>query len=392
MIKDNARHINQDTMAPGGKQPGRPLRVLLAAGGTGGHVYPAIAIAEALQSIDESAEILFVGTNNHMEWEAVPAAGFRIQAIWISGFHRRMTLKNLTFPLKLIVSSLQSRSILKKFAPDAVVSCGGYAAGPIGWVAAKRNIPLFIQEQNSYPGITNRMLSGYAELVFTAFEQVERYFPDPSRIRLKGNPTREALKVNNTEKAYSYFNFEPEKRTLLIFGGSGGARTINEAVLEHLRFIHDELNLQIIWQCGPRYDSWIRRQLDLSLYPNLKLMPYIERMDLAYSMADLVISRAGAISCSELNLTHKPSILIPSPHVAENHQYKNAKAMEDAGASILLNDSEAIEQLGDSIKSLIHNDELLQSMSKGAESLARPNAAIEIAREIMQHVNTQKFN
>ena len=392
MIKDNARHINQDTMAPGGKHPGRPLRVLLAAGGTGGHVYPAIAIAEALQSIDESAEILFVGTNNHMEWEAVPAAGFRIQPIWISGFHRRMTLKNLTFPLKLIVSSLQSRSILKKFAPDAVVSCGGYAAGPIGWVAAKRNIPLFIQEQNSYPGITNRMLSGYAELVFTAFEQVEQYFPDPDRIRLKGNPTREALKVRNIEKAYSYFNFDQDKRTLLIFGGSGGARTINEAVLEHLRFMHDELNLQIIWQCGPRYDSWIRRQLDLSLYPNLKLMPYIERMDLAYSVADLVISRAGAITCSELNLTHKPSILIPSPHVAENHQHKNAKAMEDAGAAILLNDSEAIEQLGDNIKNLIHNDELLQSMSKGAESLARPNAAVEIAREIMQHVNTQKFN
>lgn len=392
MIKDNSTHINLGTITPKGTQFGRAPRVLLAAGGTGGHVYPAIAIAEALKAMEQSTEILFVGTNNHMEWDAVPAAGFSIEPIWISGFQRRMTIKNLSFPLKLVVSSLQSWKILRHFKPDAVISCGGYAAGPIGWVAAKRNIPLFIQEQNSYPGITNRMLSGYAELVFTAFEQVKQHFPDPNRIRFKGNPTREALKVSDKNKAYSYFNFDDNKRTILVFGGSGGARTINEATLEHLRFLHDELDLQIIWQCGQKYDSWIRRQLDLSLYPKLKLLPYIDRMDLAYTVADLVISRAGAISCSELNLTHKPSILIPSPHVAENHQHKNAKAMEEARAAILLEDYNAIEQLGDRVNDVIYNNDALKSMSKGAKSLARPNAALEIAQEIIAHIKQNKFN
>jgi UDP-N-acetylglucosamine--N-acetylmuramyl-(pentapeptide) pyrophosphoryl-undecaprenol N-acetylglucosamine transferase len=356
-------------------------RVLIAAGGTGGHVYPGIAIADAVKKMHPGATLLFVGTKDRMEWTSVPKAGYEIKSVWISGFHRRLTPQNLLFPIKLIISLFQSYFILRNYNPHSVVCCGGFASGPIGWMAAKMHIPLILQEQNSYPGVTNRLLAKHADIIFTAFEDAARHFP-AEKVVLTGNPVRSNIKKIDRKVAFDQFGLSKDRPVLLLIGGSGGAKSLNDAMMSNLRRLHDELGIQIIWQCGKKYYPDLKKSLDEEAFPDLRLMEYIENMPAAYETADLVISRAGALSCSELMLTGKPSILVPSPNVAGDHQSKNAASLAEKGAAILLPDEEAEMKLAGMVERVIFDPEQLKSMSLSARSLARPHAASEIANEI----------
>ena len=364
-------------------------RILIAAGGTGGHVYPAIAIADALSELDESVEFLFVGTRDRMEWEAVPKAGYDIKPIWISGFHRRLTFQNVLFPVKLLVSLKQSRRIIKDFQPDIVLSCGGFAAGPVGWAAARKGIPVVIQEQNSFPGWTNRKLGSKATRIYTAFEEAEKYF-DQERVRPLGNPVRADLSKSDRDEAARIWNLEPQENTLLILGGSGGARTINRAVIRHLHRLHDELGLQFIWQCGKNYYEQIIEEINPVDYSRLRLQPFIDDMSSSYAMADLAVSRAGAISCAELKLTGTPSLIIPSPNVAGDHQTKNANELVTKGAAQILRDEEAEEKLADRVAELFEHRDRITKMRKSAKELARPEAARNIAEDMLTLITSQE--
>lgn len=366
-----------------------PLRILLAAGGTGGHVYPAISIADAVHELREKTEILFVGTRDRMEWEAVPKAGYEIKSIWISGFHRRLTLQNILFPFKLIVSLLQSIRILRKFKPDVVVSCGGFAAGPVGWTAAKMNIPLVIQEQNSYPGVTNRILANQAEAIFTAFEAAADYLP-ADKIRLTGNPVRKKLQVRDKTDALQKFNLSTNYPVLLVLGGSGGAKALNNAMTRSLSILHDELKIQVIWQCGKKYIEEITEQINPEEYSNLRLLAYIDDMPAAYGASTLVVTRAGASTCSELMMIGKPSILVPSPNVAGDHQTQNARAMADNGASRMIREQELDSTLAPEIKNLIFDTDQLEKMAKTAGEMAKPEAAGIIAEELFRIAENRK--
>jgi UDP-N-acetylglucosamine--N-acetylmuramyl-(pentapeptide) pyrophosphoryl-undecaprenol N-acetylglucosamine transferase len=359
----------------------RPIRVLLAAGGTGGHVYPAISIADAVRAVQPDSEILFVGTRDRMEWQTVPKSGYEIKSVWISGFHRRMTPQNLLFPVKLAASILQSYTILRSFQPDVLVACGGFAAGPVGWVAAKMGIPIVIQEQNSYPGVTNRMLARHAQKIFIAFDDARQYLP-ADKVTLSGNPVRQKLTASGKEQALKAFTFSPNKPVLLVLGGSGGALALNRIMLKNLDFLHHEMGLQVIWQCGKRYFVELSQQIVTKEYPHLRLTEYIENMPAAYGAADLVVTRAGAGTCSELMLLGQPAILVPSPNVAGDHQAKNAASMVEAGAAELLPEDELDATFTDKIGSLIANPGKLESMSRAMRSLAKPDAAKEIAEEI----------
>lgn len=386
-MRNSSKDISS-TVGPTSAAVGKP-RVLIAAGGTGGHVYPAIAIADALREECPEAEILFVGTENHMEWHAVPEAGYDIRSIWISGFHRRLTLKNLLFPVKLSTSIAQSFSIIGNFKPDIVVSCGGYVAGPVGWVATKRGVPLVIQEQNSYPGVTNRLLAKHAEIIFTAFKDADKYLPK-GKTKMAGNPTRSELTAVDTKAAFEAFDFNRDTKTLLVLGGSGGARSINEAMASDIGKLHDDLGLQIIWQCGRSYFDKYRNEVNAESLNNLRLKDFLKNMDQAYAVSDLVVSRAGALSCSELALTGKPSILVPSPNVAGDHQTKNARSMVEGGAAELINDNKLEKTLASLVEQLINDQERLKAMQESALKLARPGAAHEIATEILTLIESKK--
>lgn len=362
-----------------------PIRVLLAAGGTGGHVYPAIAIADAVKSMSSESDVLFVGTRDRMEWQTVPDAGYDIKSVWISGFHRRLTPQNLLFPVKLAVSLIQSFSILKRFKPDVVVACGGFAAGPIGWVAAKLGFPIAIQEQNSYPGVTNRLLAKHASKIFTAFKAAEQYLPK-DKIELTGNPVRSSLSVSDKKEALENYGFRPKKPVLLILGGSGGALAINEAIKSQLDLLLNDYGLQVIWQTGKKYYDDLSNAIDLGKYPNLRLMGYIDDMPAAYGAATLVLTRAGASTCSELMTIGKPSVLVPSPNVAGDHQTKNASAMVDEGASLLIPEDELKSALENQIPNLLDDDEKLDKMSEAALKLARPDASVTIAEQLFKLV------
>jgi UDP-N-acetylglucosamine--N-acetylmuramyl-(pentapeptide) pyrophosphoryl-undecaprenol N-acetylglucosamine transferase len=318
-----------------------------------------------------------------MEWNAVPKAGYEIRNIWISGFHRRFTFKNLLFPVKLLTSLIQSLRILMGYRPHAVVSCGGYVAGPIGWVAGKKGTPIVIQEQNSFPGVTNRLLSKFAVKIFTAFKEADRHLPENKTV-VTGNPTRATLTGVDKAQALASFDFSESKPVLLVMGGSGGAKTINEAMQANIEALHNQAGLQIIWQCGPRYYDELFTAVDKLKLENLRLTAYLDNMAEAYSAADLVISRAGASSCSELMLTGKPSVLVPSPNVAGDHQTQNAKAMVDAGASKLLEDSAMKDTMTELVEQLIFDQENLKRMNIAALNLAKPDAAKLIAKEILE--------
>ncbi|MEX2351730.1 MAG: undecaprenyldiphospho-muramoylpentapeptide beta-N-acetylglucosaminyltransferase [Balneolaceae bacterium] len=371
-----------------GTDGGAAPRVLFAAGGTGGHVYPAIAIADALKEAVPSAEVLFVGTRDRMEWEAVPRAGYRIESIWISGLHRTLTTKNLLFPLKLVVSLWQSWRILKWFRPDLVVACGGFAAGPAGWMASRTGIPLILQEQNSIPGATNRLLSGKAARVFTAFEEAEKWFPSEKVSRV-GNPVRSDIGRLGREESLAYFGFEEERPVVFVTGGSGGAVSLNEAMERGLERLHDA-GLQIVWQCGGRYLDELKGRVEEKRYPSLRLVRFVDHMPAAYGAADLVVCRAGAITCSELMRSGSAALLVPSPHVAGDHQNRNAEAMLRAGAAELLPDSEVRVKLADRVLELLSMTTELEEMRNSARRLDVPMAAEMIVKEMLNRVRRSR--
>jgi len=304
----------------------KKYKFILSGGGTGGHIYPAVAIANELKLRFPDAEILFVGAQDKMEMQKVPQAGYPIEGLWIAGLQRKITLQNMMFPFKLMSSLWKSRKIIKKFKPDAVIGTGGFASGPLLQVANNNNIPTVIQEQNSYPGITNKILSKKANAICVAYENLERFFPK-DKIVFTGNPVRQDLLdiENKKQEGVSYFKLDANKRTLLILGGSLGARRVNQLIEKELDFLLKS-GVQVYWQCGKLYYEDYKKYNDRE---NVQVVAFIDRMDLIYAAADFVISRAGASSVSELCLVGKPTIFIPSPNVAEDHQTKNAKAIVD---------------------------------------------------------------
>lgn len=358
----------------------KPYKFIISGGGTGGHIYPAIAIANELKRQFDDAEFLFVGARDRMEMEKVPQAGYAIEGLWISGLQRNFKLKNLSFPLKLVSSLSKSRKIIRRFKPDAVIGTGGYASAPVLRVAGNRNIPNVIQEQNSHAGITNKWVSKKAHKICVAYEGMERFFPS-EKLVLTGNPVRQdLLNVEGLKaQAISFFDLAPDAKTLLVLGGSLGARRINELVASRLP-LFEKLGLQVIWQCGSLYHE---RYKDLAS-KNVQVHAFLNRMDLAYAASDVIISRAGALSVSELCLVGKPVIFIPSPNVAEDHQTKNARAIADKGGAILLKEGDLEEAFDPEFENL-WNDQVRQSaLSENIKRLAKPNATKDIVAEIVK--------
>ena len=360
------------------------LKVIISGGGTGGHIFPAIAIADAIKRKVPNADILFVGAKGKMEMERVPQAGYKIEGLWISGIQRSLTLKNLAFPLKLISSMAKAHSIVRMFKPDVAVGVGGYASGPLLKVASTKKIPSLIQEQNSFPGITNRLLAAKVSKVCVAYEGMDRWF-SKDKIVMTGNPVREQVVQLEGKKpeACAFFDLKSDKPTLLVVGGSLGARTINQSIQKNLQLFKDA-GYQLIWQTGKLYGETAHEAVREMKYEGIKTFKFIDRMDLAYAMADVVVSRAGAMSVSEICLAAKPAILIPSPNVAEDHQTKNARALADKGAAILLADKDAEEKLGDEIKNLLNDKVKQATLSENAEKMAHRNAAEKIADEVLK--------
>ena len=359
-------------------------RIIISGGGTGGHVFPAIAIADALTSISPEVKILFVGAEGRMETEKVPAAGYEIKTLWISGLQRKLTFRNMMFPVKLIHSTLKARKIIKDFNPHAVVGVGGYASGPTVKAAADMKIPTLIQEQNSYPGITNKMLAKKAVKICVAYPDMEKYFR-ASKIVITGNPVRRDIIHNEYTKteALDFFSFSPDKPVILVVGGSLGARTINKSIHRSLKDLADA-GLQVLWQTGKAYGDIARSAILPFEKAGIRQFDFITRMDMAYAAADVVVSRAGALAVSELCITGKPSILIPSPNVAEDHQTKNALALVRRNAAVLIKDAEAETKLGTAIIALSLNPVRKTELSSNISLLAKPNAAKDIASIIME--------
>lgn len=359
-------------------------RIIISGGGTGGHVFPAIAIADALASVSPEMKILFVGAEGRMETEKVPAAGYEIKTLWISGLKRSLSLRNLMFPVKLIHSTLKARRIIKEFKPNVVIGVGGYASGPTVRAAAAMKIPTLIQEQNSYPGITNKMLASMAKKICVAYPGMEKYFP-VSKIVVTGNPVRKDIVHTIIEKteAMIFFGLDPVKQVVLIVGGSLGARTINTSIHRSLKSLSDA-GLQLVWQTGQTYGDTARAAILPFEQAGIRQFDFITRMDMAYTAADIVVSRAGALAVSELCVTGKPSILVPSPNVAEDHQTKNAMALVKLNAAEIIKDAQAEKNLGAAIIALALNPARKSELSSNIKLLARPNAASDIAAIIME--------
>ncbi|MFN4080070.1 MAG: undecaprenyldiphospho-muramoylpentapeptide beta-N-acetylglucosaminyltransferase [Saprospiraceae bacterium] len=356
-------------------------KILISGGGTGGHVYPAIAIADAIRSIAPDAELLFVGAQDKLEMERVPAAGYSIEGLPVAGFHRSLSWRNfkrnLSFPFKLAASYLRARAIVKRFAPDIAIGTGGYASGPVLRVAQSRGIPTLIQEQNSYPGVTNRLLAARASAICVAYPEMERFFP-AEKIRFLGNPLRAQLAQADRETALAHFGLSPQKRTIAVLGGSLGARTLNQAMRDNVDFFEKNPDLQALWQCGKLYAEEYRNVRAAQL-PQVKLLPFVERMDLLYAAADVIIARAGALTISELCAVGKPVVLVPSPNVAADHQTHNAQALAARGAALLTSDAEAPAHMLRLAAELLSDERRAASMGQKLRALARPNAAREIA-------------
>ncbi|MEM7102584.1 MAG: undecaprenyldiphospho-muramoylpentapeptide beta-N-acetylglucosaminyltransferase [Bacteroidota bacterium] len=362
-------------------------KIIISGGGTGGHVYPAIAIANALKKADKDIDILFVGAKGKLEMEKVPKAGYPIKGLWISGFHRKLTLRNLMFPLKLLVSLFRSIGIVRRFKPDVVVGVGGYASGPLLEIATRKGIPCLVQEQNSYPGITNRLLAKKVDKICVAYEGLERWFPK-NKITLTGNPVRaDLIKARDKRlEGIKHFGFDPGRKTIFLTGGSLGARSLNNSMSGSLDLLKRD-DVQVLWQSGKLYiDEFEPKVADL---PNVKITAFVDRMDLAYAMADVVIARSGASTISELCMVGKPSILVPSPNVAEDHQTANAKSLVEKGAAILVADKDAPKEMVSRALKLMNQKEELENLSKNIRELAKPNASDEIAREVLALVKTK---
>lgn len=363
------------------------LRFILSGGGTGGHIYPAIAIANELKERFPDCEILFVGAKDKMEMQKVPQAGYPIKGLWISGIQRRLTLDNSLFPFKLFDSLLKSRSIIKKFKPNVAIGTGGFASGPLLRVAGFAGIPTVIQEQNSYPGITNKWLSSKANKICVAYENLDRFFPK-DKIVFTGNPVRQDLiDIKGKKKeARDYFKLDPDKKVLLVLGGSLGSRRINQLIAKELvNFSSQEV--QVIWQCGKFY---IEEYKHFNEKENVQVTAFIDRMDLVYAAADVIISRAGASSVSELCLVGKPVIFIPSPNVAEDHQTKNAKAIVDKNGALMIKENELDTRFTSVFNNLLNDKNLQESLSENIKKMAMPNATKDIVDEIIKLVESQK--
>ena len=365
----------------------KKIKLIISGGGTGGHIFPAIAIANAVKELLPDAEILFVGANGRMEMKRVPDAGFNIKGLDIYGLQRKINLKNiienLKLPFRLYRSTQQAKQILKTFCPNVVVGVGGYASAPTLRMAAALKISTLIQEQNSYPGITNKLLAKKVNVICTAYDNLERFFPAHKIIKT-GNPVRkDILNPVDKKEAYRFFQLDEHKKTVVVVGGSLGSRTINESVSKFANEL-SEKNIQLIWQTGDYFYQHFSSQFQNTA--KIKMMPFIQRMDYAYSIADVVISRAGALALSELCVVGKPCILIPSPNVSEDHQTKNAKVLSDAGSAVLIPDNKAGEELKNAVFELINDEVRCEDMSKNLKKMAQPDAAKLIAEEVIKLV------
>lgn len=362
----------------------RKLKVIISGGGTGGHIFPAIAIANGIKKHYPDSEILFVGAEGKMEMTRVPDAGYNIVGLEVVGLHRKNLFKNFTTLWKFRKSLKKAKKIIKDFNPDIVIGVGGYASGPVLYKANSLGIPTLIQEQNSYAGITNKYLGKKASKICVAYEGMERFFP-ADKIVMTGNPYREELTANvMTEDAHTEFNTVPSKKTLLVIGGSLGSRTLNKSMLNGVEAL-EAAGVQVIWQCGKLYSFEMNMDLEAKGNPkDIHIHEFISRMDLAYKAADLVISRAGASSISELSLLGKPVILVPSPNVSEDHQTKNAMALVNKDAAILVKDEEANNLLIKTALETIQDEKKLESLSENIQKLAQPNATDRIVDEVIK--------
>lgn len=353
-------------------------RFILSGGGTGGHIYPAIAIANELKRRYPEAEFLFVGAKDRMEMETVPKAGYQIEGLWITGLQRKLTLKNLMFPVKLISSLIRANNIVSKFKPHAVIGTGGFASGPLLKMATAKGIPCLLQEQNSFAGITNKLLKDKVKKICVAYDGMEQFFPKDKIVKT-GNPVRSDLVALNTSKqeALSFFGLNPNAKTLLVLGGSLGARRINQLVADHLGYFK-ELGLQVLWQCGKGYYE-MYRQHDAE---TVKVHAFLNDMDKAYVVADFIISRAGAGAVSELSLVGKPTFFIPSPVVAEDHQTKNAQALVAENAAVMLKEKDLDASFKNEFESVFSSEGKQKELSRNIKKLALPNATSDICDEI----------
>ena len=364
------------------------MKYLISGGGTGGHIFPAVSIANALREADPNCEILFVGALGRMEMERVPQAGYKIIGLPVKGFNRSQPWKNIRVVIDLIRSMCQARKIVRDFRPDVGIGVGGYASGAAMKVAAKMGVPILLQEQNGFAGVTNKLLKEDAKKICVAYEGMERFFPK-DKIILTGNPVRQNLTSGTKEEALRYFNeafgvnFTAARKTLLIIGGSLGARTINQSIIAHIKELADS-GIQVIWQTGKNYFLDCKMSLEALPHDTIICTDFVSQMPLAYALADLVISRAGASSISELCLLGKPSILVPSPNVAEDHQTHNAMALVRKDAAILVKDADAQNTLITNALSLIQDNKKLASLRKNILTLALPDSARLIADEVMK--------
>ncbi len=358
-------------------------KILIAAGGTGGHVFPAIAIADEIKRLRSNADFLFVGTKGKIEARVVPQRGYTLAFIWISGFQRGLGIDNLLFPIKVLVSLVQSFFLIKRFQPDIVIGTGGYVCGPVLYVASLLGIPMVVHESNSFPGITTRMLSKRATRIFTAFDTTARWLRRKDNIELAGTPTRNVLGTVSREDGIRFFNLDPSKKTVFVFGGSLGAASINEAVkLLENDFINS--NIQLIWQTG-KTDVAVTKEM--ATIKNCWVNTFIDKMEYAYAAADVVVCRAGATTLAELTRLGKASILIPYPHAAADHQTYNAQTMVDAGAAVMIEDRDVKMKLKDVLNSIMNNGKKRQQMNEASLAIGKPNAGREIAQRILELAN-----
>ncbi len=361
----------------------------MSGGGTGGHIFPAIAIANAIKALRPDTEFLFVGAEGKMEMEKVPAAGYTIVGLWISGFQRKLTMGNMAFPFKVISSLMKAKKIFQSFQPDAVIGTGGFASGPMLNISSKYRTVTLIQEQNSYPGITNRILAKKVDRICVAYSGMEKFFPK-DKILLTGNPVRQDILnfEGKRERGMEQFGLNKNKKTILVIGGSLGARTINESILKCLEAF-DKNNIQLIWQTGKGFFETAKQAIVKYNGNGFKVLDFIKEMDYAYAISDIVISRAGAISISELCLVKKPCILIPSPNVSEDHQTKNAMALVTYNAAVFIKDTEARDKLCEQTLELISNSELCHKLSENIGRLAFHDSANVIAHEVLSLINNK---
>lgn len=359
-------------------------KVIISGGGTGGHVFPAIAIADELKKREPEIDILFVGAHGKIEMEKVPKAGYPIKGLWISGFHRKLTLRNLMFPFKLLASLWKSYWIVKRFKPNAAIGTGGFASGPVLQISNLSGVPTLLQEQNSYAGVTNKLLSKKANTICVAYDRMERYFPS-EKIVLTGNPVRKDIVqgLADRQKAIAHFGFDPTKQTIVIVGGSLGAKSLNEGMQASLELLKANPDVQVLWQCGKLYIEAFGASESAQLQ-NVKASAFIDRMDLAYAMADVVIARSGASTISELCIVGKATVLVPSPNVAEDHQTKNAQALVDKEAAVLVKDSEVKERMIARALEILSDSAKRSKLEHNILQLAKPNAAKTIADEVLK--------